>query len=63
MTVLPLYLLAIAGGCAGLEIAAFNVQVFGQTKFEKTEVVDLLSKVRLATSTRYSTALSCSSVA
>ncbi len=45
LAVLPLLLLAIAGGCAGLKIAAFNVQVFGITKFEKTEVVEVLSQV------------------
>ncbi len=38
-------LLAIVGGCAGLEIAAFNVQVFGRTKLGNPEVVEVLSQV------------------
>ncbi len=43
---LPCLLLAIVGGCAGLEIAAFNIRVFGMTKLEMTEVVEVLSQVR-----------------
>ena len=32
--------------CGGLKIGAFNVQILGQTKIAKTEVVDVLVEVR-----------------
>ncbi len=32
---------------SSIKLSAFNVQVFGITKFGKPEVVDILSKVRV----------------
>ncbi len=52
---LPCLLLAIVGGCAGLEIAAFNIRVFGMTKFEMTEVVEVLSQVSYSVGTSIAT--------
>ena len=46
MKLLVLGLLLEAAGCGiALQIAAFNIQVFGVTKFEKPEVVETLSQV------------------
>ena len=41
-------LLALAGCCQALSIAAFNIQIFGVTKFSKADVVDTLSQVSSA---------------
>ena len=38
-------LLALAGCCEALNIAAFNIEIFGVTKFSKPEVVATLSQV------------------
>ena len=37
--------LIAAGLCEGLRVGAFNIQVFGKTKFGKQEVVKVLSQV------------------
>ncbi len=36
----------LSGEAEQLKIGAFNVQIFGKTKFNKADVVDTLSKVR-----------------
>ena len=40
-----LLLLGVVGRCASLKIAAFNVEIFGMTKFGRTEVVATLKQV------------------
>lgn len=42
---LTFLLLCAAGFCAGLRVAAFNVRVFGPTKFSMPEVVATLSQI------------------
>lgn len=47
VVILALVLIATAVGlCEGLRVGAFNIQVFGKTKFGNQEVVKLLSQVR-----------------
>lgn len=41
---------SLLSGYESLKIAAFNVQVFGQTKISRPEVVDILKQVRLTRS-------------
>ncbi len=45
LTVIALQLLCPQYGVLSLRIGAFNVQVFGQTKFGKQHVVSTLSQV------------------
>ena len=40
-----LLLLGVVGRCASLKIAAFNVEIFGVTKFSRTDVVATLKQV------------------
>ena len=42
---------SLVSGRESLKIAAFNVQVFGQTKISKPEVVNILKQVRLGHNT------------
>ena len=47
VVILASVLIATAVGlCEGLKVGAFNIQVFGKTKFGNQEVVKLLSQVR-----------------
>ena len=46
VVILALVIATAAGLCEGLRVGAFNIQVFGKTKFGNREVVKLLSQVR-----------------
>ena len=50
-SLVPSYLflsLLLFAPVSGLYIAAFNIQIFGQTKFSNVEVVNVLAQVSLA---------------